>query len=80
MSDKEAEDWMGEEITLQYKWSIIVQSIACFKGLGKISLDIDQTGVSLYREQWTAGLWWENIHSEELKRLKATKMHWSRSW
>lgn len=65
MSDKETEDWMGEQITLQYKWSIIVQSIVCFKGLGKISLDIDQTGVSLYREQWIAALWWENIRSEK---------------
>lgn len=51
MSDKETEDWLGEQITLLYKWSIIVQSIVCFKGLGKISVDIDQTGVSLYREQ-----------------------------
>lgn len=65
MSDKETEDWMGEQITLQYKWSIIVQSIVCFKCLGKISLDIDQTGVSLYREQWTAILWWESTLSEK---------------
>lgn len=65
MSDKRTEDWMGEQITLQYKWSIIVQSIVCFKDLGKISLGIDQTGMALYREQWTASLWWENTHSEK---------------
>lgn len=65
MSDKRTEDQMGEQITLQYKWCIIVQSIVCFKDLGKISLDIDQTGIALYREQWTASLWWENAHSEK---------------
>lgn len=42
-SDKGTEDWMRGQITLQYKWSIIVQSIACFKDLGKISLHVDQT-------------------------------------
>lgn len=79
MSDKETEAWMGEQIRVQYKWSIIVQSIVCFKGLGKISLDIDQTGASVQRAmncRFTVG---KHSLRKELKRLKATKMHWSRS-
>lgn len=65
MSDKRTQDWVGEQITLQYKWSIIVQSIVCFKDLGKISLGIDQTNIALYREQWTASLWCEKTCSEK---------------
>lgn len=52
ISDQGREDWMKEEIALQYKWSIIVQSMLYFKDLGKISLHINQK--TFYRQHLNA--------------------------